>query len=78
VVCVKGWKMREFSEVSPNIYSKLGWKNFGENLVYPSKIQEFFNLNPKVSKLVVYPFEVSKSGNLNLPSTFFVKLDRKL
>jgi hypothetical protein len=34
----------------------------------PLKFQEIFNLNPKVSKLTVYPPEVSKSGKVNLPS----------
>jgi hypothetical protein len=29
----------------------------------PLKFQGFFNLNPKVSKLIVYPPEVSKNGN---------------
>jgi hypothetical protein len=33
-------------------------------------------LNPKVSKLVVYPPGVSKNGNLNIPLKFFVKMDR--
>jgi hypothetical protein len=40
------------------------------------KFQMFFNLNPKVSKLTVYPPGVSKSDNLNLPLNFFVKMDR--
>jgi hypothetical protein len=34
------------------------------------KFQEIFNLNPKISKLVVYLPEVSKSGKVNLPLTF--------
>ena len=44
----------------------------------PLKFQEFFNLNSKVLKLAVYIPEVSKSSNLNLPSTFSVKLDGEL
>jgi hypothetical protein len=52
--------------------------NLGKIQFTPLKFQELFNLNPKVSKLVVYPSEVSKSGNLNLPSTFSIKMDRKL
>jgi hypothetical protein len=42
---------------------------------YFSQFQGFFNLNPKVSKLAVYPPEVSKNGNLNLSLKFFVKID---
>jgi hypothetical protein len=42
-------------------------KRLGQNSVYPLKFQRFFNLNPKVSKLTVYPSEISKSGNLNIP-----------
>jgi hypothetical protein len=41
--------------------------SFGKIQFTPLKFQEFFNLNPKISKLAVYLFEVSKSGNLNLP-----------
>jgi hypothetical protein len=41
----------------------------------PLKFLGFFNLNPKVSKLAVYPFEVSKIGNLNLMLKFSVKMN---
>jgi hypothetical protein len=40
-------------------------KKKGKNSLYPLKFQGFFNFNPKVSKLAIYPPEVSKSGNLN-------------
>jgi hypothetical protein len=53
-------------------------KKRGENSLYPLKFQGFFNCNPKVSKLAIYPPEVSKSGNLNPLLTFSVKLDGKL
>jgi hypothetical protein len=36
----------------------------------------FFNLNPKISKLAIYPPEISKSGNLNLPLKFSIKMGR--
>jgi hypothetical protein len=41
----------------------------------PLKFQEFFNLNLKVSKLTIYPLEVSKNGNLNIPLKFSIKMD---
>jgi hypothetical protein len=47
----------------------------GPNSVYPLKFQEFFNLNLKVSKLTVYPPEVSKNGNLNILLKFSIKMD---
>jgi hypothetical protein len=47
----------------------------GQNSVYPSKFQEFFNLNPKILKLTIYPPEVSRSDNLNISLKFFVKMD---
>jgi hypothetical protein len=53
----------------------LGYLLLGKIQFTPLKFQEFFNLNPKVSKFVVYPPEVSKSGNLNLPLKFSVKID---
>jgi hypothetical protein len=44
----------------------------------PLKFQGFFNFNPKVSKLVMYPPEVSKNGNLNPLLIFSIKLDENL
>jgi hypothetical protein len=41
----------------------------------PLKFWGFFNLNPKVSKLAVYPPEVSKIDNLNLMLKFSVKMN---
>jgi hypothetical protein len=41
----------------------------------PLMFQGFFKLDPKVSKLTVYPPEVSKNGNLNFPLKFSVTID---
>jgi hypothetical protein len=43
-------------------------KNWRKIQFTPLRSQGFLNLNSKVSKLAVYPPEVSKSDNLNLPS----------
>jgi hypothetical protein len=50
-------------------------KKTREKFSLPLKFQGFFNLNPKVSKLAVYPPEVPKNGNLNLLLKFSVKID---
>jgi hypothetical protein len=36
---------------------------------------EILGVNSKVSKLTIYPPEVSKNGNLNLPLKFYIKID---
>jgi hypothetical protein len=51
---------------------KIEFKKLGKIHFTPLKFQDFFNFNPKISKLAIYPPEVSKSGNLNPPLTFSV------
>ena len=53
-------------------------KNKGKFYFIPTKFHEFFNFNPKILKFAIYPLEVSKSDNLNLPLIFFIKLDENL
>jgi hypothetical protein len=48
------------------------WLFEGQNSIYPPEI---LGVNSKVSKLTIYPPEVSKNGNLNLPLKFYIKID---
>jgi hypothetical protein len=50
----------------------------GENSIYPPEVLGVFQFELQSFKIGSLPSEVSKSGNLNLPSTFFVELDEKL
>jgi hypothetical protein len=65
-------------------HSIVSWGNFNasnilrENSLYPLKFLGFFNFNPKVSKSAIYPPNASKSGNLNLPLIFSLKLDKNI
>jgi hypothetical protein len=55
-----------------NLFSSRGKFNL------PSEVSEIFQFEPQSFKIGSLPPEISKSGNLNLPSTFSVKLDGKL
>jgi hypothetical protein len=63
-VCKRRYSSGGLSEITPNLFHFTSLKFF-----------EFFNFNPKILKLAIFLIEVSKSGNLNYPLIFAVKLD---
>jgi hypothetical protein len=54
------------------IYSAI--KRLGQNLVYPLEVSGVFQFEPQSFKIDSLSLEISKSGNLNIPLKFSVKM----